>query len=77
MVVSLNLSSVDFIRVEGSTAEAAAFAAQGGMVLGAQFLAPARHRFQSVAQPIALDQGQAQGDDGGERQNRGRGGRQE
>ena len=46
---------------------------QTGMMFGAQFLAAARHRFQPIAQSVAIDQGQSQGHDGGESKDRRRG----
>ena len=36
------------------------------MMLGAQFLAPLRHRLEALTQIVAIGQGQAQRDDGGE-----------
>ena len=57
-------------QVGGFDPQRAALLVQRRVMAGAQFLAPRRHRFEPVAETVARDQGQAQSDNGGEREDR-------
>ena len=70
MFVSLNRSSVCFMKPERRDAQAAALGVQSGVMLGAQFLAPLGHRLQALAQPVALHQRHAQRHDRGKGEDR-------